>query len=75
MIGEKAHLRSLGLILFSVLAAGLLSTGVEAQTPELALQTGHSGDIDALVFSHNGRYLFSGSYDQSLIALLRMRDH
>ena len=37
-----------------------------AQTPELLVQTGHSGAVNSLAASHDGQWLASGSADRSV---------
>lgn len=37
-----------------------------AQKPELAIQTGHSGYINAVAYSPNGRIVAGGSLDQTV---------
>lgn len=54
-----AHGTSLPLVLL------VLST-IYAQTPELVMQTGHSGWVFSVAFSPDGRLLASGSGDQTI---------
>src|SRR5690349_1218746 len=37
-----------------------------APRPELVVQTGHSEHVDSVVFSPDGKYLASGSYDGTI---------
>src|SRR5580704_2416575 len=47
------------------LVAAFASTDASPQ-PELALQTAHTGSVYTAVFSHDGKYVASGSQDNSI---------
>jgi WD40 repeat protein len=52
------------LVLLTVLCFAALSAG--AQSPELFLQMGHSGTINAVAYSPNGRRIATGSSDNTI---------
>ena len=52
------------LVLLTVLCFAALSAG--AQSPELFLQMGHSGTINAVAYSPNGRRIAAGSSNNTI---------
>jgi WD40 repeat protein len=54
----------LGLILFNLL--GLSMALAQASKPELVLQTGHTGSVNAIALTSDSRFLASGSSDNTI---------
>ena len=67
-ITEPVHQSNFRWMIFACVAMCWFGFAITAfaQRPELAIQTGHSGNINAVAYSPNGRIVASGGVDQTV---------